>query len=165
MLGPVLAAAAALVAPVHTGATLGSIYIPRLHERTPFFQGTSQRVLARGPGHYAWTPLPSTKHGTVAIAGHRVTAVPPRPYGPFRYLNRLRTNDAIVVRFRGVRYVYRVYQKRVVRPSDVWVVAQARRFPKLVLSACTPPHSAAFRLVIMASLRSAVPTQGESGRT
>ena len=155
MVVPPPAPAPAQVAPVRplrTGVDLGSLSIPRLHERTPFFEGTTARVLARGAGHYRRTSLPSTSAGTVGIAAHRVTPVGARPYGPFRFVNLLRRNDAIVIRFRGVRYVYRVYRMRVVRPSAVGVLAPSRGFARLVLTTCTPPHQATFRLVVFARL-------------
>jgi sortase A len=147
--------APALVAPAHViraGADLGSVYIPKLAEHTPFFEGTSAGVLARGAGHYRQTSLPSEMGGTVAIAAHRVTPVGSRPYGPFRYLDRLRQGDRIVVRFRGRRYIYGVYGRRVVKPTAGWVLMRTRRFPRLVLTTCTPPHTATFRLVVFARL-------------
>ena len=39
---------------------------------------------------------------------------------------------------------------KIVRPTAVWVLMLRSRVPRLVLTACHPPHSAAFRLVVFA---------------
>jgi len=75
---------------------------------------------------------------TVAIAGHRTTHT-----HPFRNLQLLRRGDAIWVG----RMLYRVRRTVVVRPWQVWVL----HYKGLVLSACTPPGSAAYRLVVLAA--------------
>ncbi len=75
---------------------------------------------------------------TVAIAGHRTTHT-----HPFRHLDELRRGDAIWVG----DTLYRVRQTVVVRPWQVWVL----RYHGLVLSACTPPGSAAYRIVVLAA--------------
>ena len=75
---------------------------------------------------------------TVAIAGHRTTHT-----HPFRELNLLRRGDAIWVG----KILYRVRKTVVVRPWQVWVL----RYKGLVLSACTPPGSASYRIVVLAA--------------
>lgn len=75
---------------------------------------------------------------TVAIAGHRTTHT-----HPFRNLQLLTRGDAIWVG----RTLYRVRRTVVVRPWQVWVL----HYKGLVLSACTPPGSAAYRLVVLAA--------------
>jgi sortase (surface protein transpeptidase) len=77
---------------------------------------------------------------TVAIAGHRTTHS-----RPFYNLDRLRKRD--LVRALGVNYY--VTKKIVVRPWEIWPLNHAG----LVLSACTPRGSAAYRLVIVAQAR------------
>ncbi len=75
---------------------------------------------------------------TLAIAGHRTT------YShPFAQLPALRRGDTI--RVDGVRFVVR--RSAVVRPWETWIL----RFRGLVLSACHPAGSAAYRYVVFAS--------------
>ena len=74
---------------------------------------------------------------TVAIAGHRTTHT-----HPFRDLELLRRGDPIWVG----RTLYRVRRTVVVRPWQVWVL----HYKGLVLSACTPAGSAAYRYVVFA---------------
>jgi sortase A len=127
------------------GARLGVLTIPRLHEQFAFYEGTSQRVLAKGPGHYVQTSLPG-EPGTVAIAGHRVTHT-----HPFLRLNRIRLGDILIVRTRHGTFRYRVNARRVVLPTATWVLFRRRPLQRLVLTACHPPHSARYRYIVMAT--------------
>jgi sortase A len=119
--------------------------LPRLHQRLPFYEGTSQRVLAKGPGHYIGTSLPGHA-GTVAVAGHRVTHT-----HPFLKLNLIRLGDILLVQTPLGRFRYRVNAKRVVLPSATWVLFRHRKLQRLVLTACHPPHSAQYRYIVMAT--------------
>lgn len=129
---------------VGLGHVIGTLRIPRLHETETFRQGVAADVLQFGPGHYPETHLPG-EAGTIAIAGHRTTHT-----HPFLHLNDLRANDRIFITAHGRRFVYRVYAMKIVRPTDVWVLMLRSRVPRLVLTACHPPHSAAFRIVVFA---------------
>jgi sortase A len=75
---------------------------------------------------------------TIAIAGHRTTYT-----RPFHDLPRMRRGDVIRL---GTR-VFRVRRTVVIRPWQVWVL----RFRGLVLSACHPAGSAAYRFVVLAA--------------
>ena len=75
---------------------------------------------------------------TIGIAGHRTTYT-----RPFHNLPNLRRGDLI----RLDRRVFRVRKTAVVRPWEVWVL----RHRGLVLSACHPAGSAAFRFVVVAA--------------
>lgn len=134
------------VRPVRIGAPIGTLTIPRLHESVTFRQGVAADVLQYGPGHYPMSKLPG-QLGTVAIAGHRTTHT-----HPFLHLNSLRLNDGIAVTTDKRTFTYRVYAMRIVRPTSVWVLMLRSRTPRLVLTACHPPHSAEFRLVVFARL-------------
>jgi sortase A len=127
------------------GARLGTLTIPRLHERVPFYEGTGQRVLAKGPGHYTGSSLPG-EPGTVGIAGHRVTHT-----HPFLQLNRLRVGDVLTVQTSRGRFRYRVNAKRVVLPTATWVLFRRRPLQRLVLTACHPRGSSRYRYVVMAT--------------
>src|SRR3954464_1544662 len=96
-------AVASSPAPAHlrAGARLGQIRIPRIGLVASVDQGAQTlytaawpRELNRGTAHYPGTALP-WQQGTVGIAGHRVTHT-----RPFRYLNRMRKHDLIVLRTR-----------------------------------------------------------------
>ena len=76
---------------------------------------------------------------TTAIAAHRTTHT-----HPFLHLPRLRRGDTI--RVGAVRYEVR--RTAVVRPHEVWIL----NYRGLVLSACHPAGSAAYRFVVFAAV-------------
>jgi sortase A len=137
-----------------TPTPIGAMTIPRIHLETPIFAQASDSMLAFGPGHYADTNMPGTGHGIVAFAGHRVTPVGGRPYGPFRYLNLLRPGDSIFVshRYSGrlMTFRYVVFRTRVVSPTFVSWLDGDPPVETLVLSTCTPPGSATYRILVFA---------------
>jgi LPXTG-site transpeptidase (sortase) family protein len=99
--------------------------------------------LNRGP---AWWPVTGRPGGgdTVAIAGHRTTHT-----RPFYVLERLRRGDRIQITYGGQRHTYRVVASRVMSASNLHI-ADAVGYERLLLTACTPRGSAAFRLVVEA---------------
>jgi sortase A len=90
------------------GQGFANLYIPRLgkdYVRT-VVQGTSDRDLASGPGHYVTSQLPG-QLGNFAVAGHRVSKGQ-----PFLNLDRLRPGDKIIVQTARNWYVYAVLGSR-----------------------------------------------------
>jgi sortase A len=150
----VLAALAALVAgicPLAASAAprpVGRIVIPAIGLDTLFFNGQAAVDTDHGPSHYPWTAMPG--HGrTVAIAGHRVTHT-----HPFLRLGDLVDGDLIRIDYGPAprfarRACYRVTGSTVVSPSAVWVTRDVGH-ERLVLTTCTPPHTALYRLVVFA---------------
>ena len=110
----------------------------------------TSRDLDRGPGHYPSTTVPGLG-GTVAIAGHRVTPVGGRPYGPFYFIDRLRRGDRIVLRMPYATFIYGVTRHVVVPARATWFERYTGR-ERLVLTACTPKYSARSRWVVFARL-------------
>jgi len=101
--------------------------------------------LKRGPGHIPGTAYPG-QPGNMVISGHRTT------YGaPFRHIEQLSAGDEIIIMTADNRYVYEVYEQRIVLPSDLTVLEQTGE-PKLTLTACHPWYSAAQRIVVIARL-------------
>jgi sortase (surface protein transpeptidase) len=86
------------------GAGFAKMYIPSFGADFMFtvVEGTSQRDLYAGPGHYDQTQFPGEK-GNFALAGHRVNKG-----APFDDLGLLQSCDAIVIETRDDWYVYRV---------------------------------------------------------
>jgi sortase A len=137
--------AAQLSRRTEAGSPLGRISIPKLHENLVFVVGTGEDSLKKGPGHYANTALPGQR-GTVGIAGHRTTYL-----APFRHIDRMRRGDRVDLTMPYGRFSYSVEGTRVVSPSGVGVLRHVGH-ERLVLTTCTPPFSAARRLVVVARL-------------
>jgi sortase A len=135
---------------IATGDAIGSIAIPRIGAAYTIVEGTDERSLEEGPGHYPQTALPGMGQ-TVAIAGHRTTYL-----APFRFLNDLRPGDPIIVTMPYGRFTYAVQSTRIVVPTDIGVIDDVG-YERLVLSACNPLYSATQRIIVFARLRSVVP--------
>jgi sortase (surface protein transpeptidase) len=154
------------------GDAFAVLSIPRLgaDNHRVVLQGTAERELSQGPGHYLGTALPG-EQGNLAIAGHRVGKG-----SPFLDLDRLRPGDPIVVETEDDWYVYRVLGDRatgafsgdpsgipgqeIVAPSRLDVISPtpdaAPSAPPsgayLTLTTCHPKFSARERLIIHARL-------------
>ncbi|WP_069465503.1 sortase [Actinacidiphila rubida] len=79
------------VKPFTSGALIGVLSIPSLHVREVVHEGTTSRILARGPGHRRDTPLPG-QAGVSVIMGRQATYG-----GPFRRLHELRAGQTFTV--------------------------------------------------------------------
>ncbi|MFC8532802.1 class E sortase [Streptomyces sp. NPDC057249] len=139
------------------GQGFAIIHIPKLDVVTPIAEGTSKdKVLDRGMvGHYSEKPLktamPSAKEGNFALAGHRNT------HGePFRYINRLKPGDPIVVETREAYYTYEMTSVLPqTSPSNVSVIAPVPKqsgFTEpgryITLTTCTPEFTSTYRLIV-----------------
>ncbi|MBA4370185.1 MAG: hypothetical protein C0418_01220 [Coriobacteriaceae bacterium] len=127
------------------GKAFGRIVIERMGLDAVVVKGTARSDLAKGPGWIVSTDPPG-ETGNTGISGHRTT------YGaPFGKLDRLRKGDAIDLYSPYRRYRYEVATIRVVTPDKVEVIAHTDD-PRLTLTACHPPYSARYRLVVQSRL-------------
>ncbi len=137
---------------VEVGAALTRLRIPKLNVTVIVVEGTTGNALRAGAGHYSNTPLPG-EVGNVAIAGHRTG------FGqPFRYLERLKSGDQILLETPIGRYTYEVVpafddhdNPWITGPRDFSVIA-ATVEPSLTLTTCDPPHTSLNRLIVRAKL-------------
>ncbi|MGW3327527.1 class E sortase [Streptomyces virginiae] len=141
--------------------------VPRLGLVVPVAQGVDKRaVLDKGyAGQYPGTAGPGER-GNFALAGHRNT------HGePFRYINRLRAGDELIVDLRGRRYTYvvgRILNETterdtgVIAPVPRSVVKPDQGYSEpgayITLTTCTPEYSSKYRLVVWGTLRSSGPS-------
>jgi sortase A len=127
------------------GHAIGRIEIDRIGLNIVVIQGTDTASLQKGPGHYKATPIPG-QPGTVAIAGHRTTYL-----APFRHINDIQDGDEIRIEMPYAGFTYVVEKHEVVDDSDVGIIRPVG-YPRLVLTACHPLHSAAQRWAVFAKL-------------
>jgi sortase A len=102
-------------APVRRGDVIGEIEIPRLQLSVMVFEGDDAGILSQGAGHIPGTALPSGS-GNIGIAAHRDTY--------FRPLRVIHANDVIDLKTPAGTTRYAVTEARIVRPSDVSVLAR-----------------------------------------
>lgn len=139
------------------GQGFAILHIPKLDVVVPIAEGISKsKVLDRGMvGHYdensIKTAMPEDKAGNFGIAGHRNT------HGePFRYINRLKPGDPIVVETQDTYYVYDMASiLPVTPPSNVSVLqpvppgsgfTQPGRY--ITLTTCTPEFTSKYRMIV-----------------
>nr|WP_256104611.1 class E sortase [Streptomyces sp. ODS05-4] len=139
------------------GQGFAIMYLPTLDVVVPVAEGVDkERVLDRGMvGHYAdgrlKTAMPSQKQGNFAVAGHRNT------HGePFRYINRLRPGDPIVVETQDAYYTYEMTGiLPQTPPSNVAVIDPVPagsgftgpgRY--VTLTTCTPEFTSTYRMIV-----------------
>ncbi|WBB65688.1 class E sortase [Micromonospora sp. WMMD812] len=138
------------VTPVH-GKPIAGLYIPKLDKNWVVVEGVTQADIRYAPGHYPKSALPG-QVGNFSVAGHRNRAT-------FWRLDELDNGDAIVVESKTDWYIYKVSQTRIVKPTQVEVVAPVPGKPgekaskrMLTLTTCNPKFDNYQRLIIHAEL-------------
>ncbi len=131
---------------------LTRIIIPAMKTDTIVVEGTSNKALNTGAGHYPNTPLPG-EPGNVAIAGHRTT------YGkPFANLEILKPGDKVYLETPFAKHTYEVispfagHQNPWVVAANDWSVAEQVTDSILTLTTCHPRGTDRQRLVARAKL-------------
>ncbi|WP_439943633.1 class E sortase [Streptomyces sp. BBFR115] len=139
------------------GQGFAILHIPKLDVVVPIAEGTSKtKVLDKGMvGHYGPgdlnTAMPDAKTGNFGLAGHRNT------HGePFRYINRLRPGDPIVVETQDEYFVYKMTSMLpVTSPANTSVldpVPKGSGFTGpgryITLTTCTPEFTSKYRLIV-----------------
>ncbi|MFF4245994.1 class E sortase [Streptomyces sp. NPDC001822] len=139
------------------GQGFAIMHIPKLDVVAPIAEGISkEKVLDRGMvGHYGEgklkTAMPSAQQGNFAVAGHRNT------HGePFRYINKLKPGDPIVVETQDAYYTYEMTSiLPQTSPSNVAVIDEVPpgsgftgpgRY--ITLTTCTPEFTSTYRMIV-----------------
>lgn len=127
-----------------------NVEIPVVYDAPDIQEATIQAALERGVVHYPTTPMPG-QQGNVAIFGHSSNNIlNPGAYKfAFVLLNRLEEGDTFMLTKDGKRYVYRVYKKQVVKPTDIAVLNTQDRPSTATLITCDPPGTTINRLVVV----------------
>jgi sortase A len=120
----------------------------------PVFDSDAPWALDSGVAHVPETSLPWSRspQRNVYLEGHRLGWPGTGSHLVFYYLNRLQSGDEIILKDRdGKKYSYRVSEKLVVNPDDVWVMGQIRGRDMLTLQTCTPIPTFEKRLIVRAN--------------
>lgn len=125
---------------------IGIMKIPKIDLKVAIGEGVGNEILKYAVGHFTGTAMPGQK-GNFCVAGHR-------SYTYSEYFNRLDEvviGDSIIVKTQKGEFTYKVYEKKVVEPTETSVLNPTKD-ATLTLVTCTPIRVATHRLIIKAKL-------------
>lgn len=133
------------------------IIIPKINLEVPMVyapttdEATIQKGLENGAVHYATSPRPG-QNGNVVVVGHSSSNIFNNGKYKFAFvlLNRLQIGDTYIMHYEGKRYIYKIYERKIVKPNEVAVLGPSGRTATATLITCDPPGSNVNRLVLVA---------------
>ena len=128
-----------------------NVQIPVDYTQTNNTEATIQSALENGVVHYPSTALPG-QNGNVAIFGHSSNNIFNRGNYKFAFvlLNSLVPGDTFYLTKDSKVYVYKIFSKQVVEPSQVGVLGPVPGYPATAtLITCDPPGTSLKRLVVV----------------
>lgn len=143
-----------------------NVEIPVVYDAVSTAEADMQKALERGVVHYATTPTPGQK-GNVAIFGHSSNNIfnPGKYKFAFVLLSKLENGDLFYLDKGGKRFVYKIYKKRIVEPTEVSVLDTADKPDTATLITCDPPGTSLKRLVVVGEQISPSPTANVASST
>ncbi len=127
-----------------------NVEVPIVYDEPSIAENAVQTALERGVLHYATTPDPG-EFGNAVVFGHSSNNI--FNSGNYKYvfvqLNKLEVGDTFFVHKDGVRYVYKIYEKKIVSPREVSVLNTTEKDATMTLITCDPPGTAINRLVVI----------------
>ncbi len=127
-----------------------NVDVPVVYDENSIEEKAVQDALEDGVLHYATTPNPG-EFGNSVIFGHSSNNI--FNSGAYKYvfvqLNKMNIGDTFYIHRDGVRYVYKIYEKKVVEPEEVSVLGKTEKPATMTLITCDPPGTALRRLVVI----------------
>lgn len=127
-----------------------NVQIPVVYDERSVDEAAVQRALERGVIHYPTTVFPG-QQGNAAFFGHSSNNIFNKGKYKFAFvlLHELVPGDVFYLTYAGKVYTYRVYDKKVVPPSQVSVINNvAGKAATVTLITCDPPGTSTNRLVV-----------------
>lgn len=130
-----------------------NVEIPVIYDEPTIDEAAIQRALEKGVVHYPTTSNPG-ELGNGVVFGHSANNILNKGKYKFAFvlLKRLEAGDTFYIQKDGKRYVYKVFDKKVVAPTEVSVLYPS--FPDkpatFTLITCDPPGTSLNRLVVTA---------------
>lgn len=127
-----------------------NVEIPVVYDEPSVEENAIQKALERGVVHYATTASPGEKGNTV-IFGHSSNNILNSGKYKFAFvlLNKLSEGDTFYLVKDGKRYAYKIYERKIVKPSEVGVLGNTDKTATATLITCDPPGTALNRLVVI----------------
>ena len=114
--------------PPKIGEKIGTLAIPALKLKLPIYEGTSDKQLNKGVGHFIQSVLPGEEDNSV-LSGHRTTV--------FAKLGKLKKGDKLIVQTLTGKFTYIIKRIRIVDKNDRTVIVPTKN-AVLTLSTCYP---------------------------
>jgi sortase A len=130
-----------------------NVEIPVIYDEPTIDEAAIQRALEKGVVHYPTTSNPG-EIGNGVIFGHSANNI--FNHGKYKFafvlLKRLEAGDTFYIQKDGKRYAYKVFDKKVVPPTDVSVLYPSwpDKPATFTLITCDPPGTSLNRLVVTA---------------
>jgi LPXTG-site transpeptidase (sortase) family protein len=127
-----------------------NVEIPVVYTQPSVAESAIENSLEDGVVHYATTPLPG-QVGNAVIFGHSSNNILNKGKYKFAFvlLNRLEVGDTFILTKDGKRFVYRVYDRKIVKPTEVGVLGNTAKPATATLITCDPPGTSINRLVVI----------------
>lgn len=127
-----------------------NVEIPVVYDVAGTNEADIQHALERGVVHYSTTPMPGQK-GNSVIVGHSSNNIFNQGKYKFAFvlLSKLEIGDTFYLTKDGVRYAYKIYEKKIVPPSDVSVLGPNDKTATATLITCDPPGTSINRLIVV----------------
>lgn len=124
---------------------MGSLEIPKIDVDLPINHGTSDEALSNGVGHIQGTSLPVGGNNTHAVlSGHR--GLPSSKL--LVRLDEMKKGDYFFIRTCNKTLAYKIYNIKVVEPSDISTLKIEKNKDIVSLVTCTPYGLNTHRLVV-----------------
>jgi sortase A len=145
------------------------IIIPKINVEIPVVYGVTSvsdnevnEALESGVLHYGGTPEPG-QSGNAVIVGHSSNNIFNQGKYKFAFvlLSRLDEGDTFYLEKDGTRYTYQVYEKKIVKPTDISVLSKKSKPATVTLITCDPPGTTTNRLVIVGEQISPDPSKNK----
>jgi sortase A len=127
-----------------------NLEIPVIYDEPSIEEAAVQKALERGVLHYATTPNPG-ELGNGVVFGHSSNNILNKGKYKFAFvlLKQLEPGDTFMLQKDGKRYIYKVYEKKIVKPEDVSVLNNTSKPATFTLITCDPPGTSVNRLVVI----------------
>lgn len=127
-----------------------NVEIPVVYDVKTIDEAAIQQGLESGVVHYPTSPDPGQK-GNVVVVGHSSNNIFNQGKYKFAFvlLNKLEAGDLFFLTKDGVRYTYKVYEKKIVAPNDVSVLGPTDKPATATLITCDPPGTSLNRLIVV----------------
>jgi sortase A len=129
-----------------------NVDVPVLYNITTVDEKIVQAGLEKGAVHYNLPGADSVpgQAGNMAILGHSSNDVfdPGNYKFAFLLLDRLQPGDLFYMNYQGKRFVYKVSDKKIIKPTEWQILQKNTGKPTAILVTCTPAGTAINRLLV-----------------